>query len=239
MAEYLKWQEILKYGGSGLVGIVFILAGIRHFTKEHKKNLSISHKGLHSSPSTEFKKGNTPFPHKLNCKCVRCLKTGNTKSHLAWNKGKKMPSHCGFQKGHNFFPKYHTKQTKEKIRKKSIERNAGVNLIINGGKTRFRKGHITWNKNKEFAQIRGKNHPNWQGGITTLNFKIRNSLKYKLWRKSVFERDNYICQLCGKRGHKLEVHHLIKFSKLYKEMPFLLFNKIIGITLCRVCHRGF
>ncbi len=30
----------------------------RVFTKKHRKNLSISHKGQHSSPDTEFKKGN-------------------------------------------------------------------------------------------------------------------------------------------------------------------------------------
>ena len=28
MAEYLKWQDIVTYGGSGLVGLAFILAGI-------------------------------------------------------------------------------------------------------------------------------------------------------------------------------------------------------------------
>ena len=44
------------------------------FTDEHKKKLSESHKGMHNSISTEFKKGNHP-------------KTEFKKGQKAWNKG--------------------------------------------------------------------------------------------------------------------------------------------------------
>lgn len=39
----------------------------------------------------------------------------------------------------------------------------------------------------------GVNNPFWKGGRTSKNAIVRNSTKYKFWRKSVFERDNYTC----------------------------------------------
>lgn len=78
----------------------------------------------------------------------------------------------------------------------------------------------------------GINNVNWKGGVTSVNKKIRTSLRYKNWRSAVFERDNWTCQECGKRGIYIEAHHLKPFS-LYSEIRFDLNN---GITLCRNCH---
>jgi len=38
------------------------------------------------------------------------------------------------------------------------------NQIGKGNTYGFKKGHIPWNKGKEYLQISGKNNPNWKGG---------------------------------------------------------------------------
>ena len=79
----------------------------------------------------------------------------------------------------------------------------------------------------------GENHPRWKGGITEKNHKIRTSTKYKDWRLSVFERDNYTCVWCGQVGHKLQADHIKPFA----DYPQLRFDVSNGRTLCYECHR--
>lgn len=73
----------------------------------------------------------------------------------------------------------------------------------------------------------------WQGGITPPNKRERNGHKTADWRKSVYERDDYTCQKCGKRGGVLNAHHIIPFS-IDKSLRFEVSN---GITLCAKCHK--
>lgn len=61
----------------------------------------------------------------------------------------------------------------------------------------------------------------------------RRCAEYKAWRKSVFERDDYTCQLCGVRGAKINAHH----KKRYATHPNLRYELENGITLCVPCHK--
>lgn len=103
----------------------------------------------------------------------------------------------------------------------------------------------------------GIKHHNYLG-LTDLRIRLRNSNEHKSWRKEIFERDNYTCQKCSKRGGILDPHHIIRYSIIVKEFlkkynkfdsikdkeilivlakkykPFWDINN--GRTLCRLCH---
>ena len=80
---------------------------------------------------------------------------------------------------------------------------------------------------------RGERAPNWRGGITPQNRKLRGSPEFKVWRDAVFTRDDWTCQKCWARGVHLHSHHIKEFAK-YPGLRFELSN---GITLCAPCHR--
>lgn len=62
----------------------------------------------------------------------------------------------------------------------------------------------------------------------------RNNATYQNWKLSVFKRDNYTCQICGRKGGVLNAHHI----KPYKTFPKLRTEISNGITLCERCHKN-
>lgn len=94
------------------------------------------------------------------------------------------------------------------------------------------KKHKEETKNKISKANKGSNHYNWKGGISEENSRIRHSREYKSWRSEVFKRDNYTCQMCGKKGRNLQADHIKPFAT-YRQMRFVLSN---GRTLCLGCH---
>lgn len=108
------------------------------------------------------------------------------------------------------------------------------------------------------GKFSGKKHPNWQGGITELDDKLRRFFHEQI-SPIIWKRDNYTCQCCGSHNN-LHAHHIKYFSeivheicnehpelnvseyedkcKLYdiiiNDMRFLDLNNLI--TLCKKCH---
>ena len=92
--------------------------------------------------------------------------------------------------------------------------------------------HMKLDEYKEM--FTSENSPRWKGGAKQ-HGRWRNTKENKDWRTDVYERDNYICQCCGKRGCKLNAHHIFNFAK-YEDLRFDINN---GITFCEDCHKLF
>lgn len=64
--------------------------------------------------------------------------------------------------------------------------------------------------------------------------RLKDPLHVK-WAKAVKQRDNYICQICGKYGVMLNSHHLNSYD-FFENQRYDINN---GITLCEVHHNEF
>lgn len=91
------------------------------------------------------------------------------------------------------------------------------------GQSRFAKAKFCSPACKIKAQDRG---------ISSANEKARKSDRYREWRKGVFQRDDYTCQVCGTRGGILHADHIQPFA-VFRKLRFDLDN---GRTLCVTCH---
>ncbi len=82
---------------------------------------------------------------------------------------------------------------------------------------------------------REERHHAWKGKHSNRieRMRLMGRIEYKQWRQAIFTRDNYTCQLCGKRGGDLEADH-IKPWLLYPELRYNIDN---GRVLCIPCHK--
>lgn len=169
--------------------------------------------------------------NKLNYKCESCGKDVKD-----WASNKKF-NHvfCNLTcRGRFFWTKNNPTQSSEVRKILSNQKLGAKNPRF--GKTPWNKGKKLpppWNKGKKFPHLQGVNSSNWKGGITPAIRRIRNSAEYMLWRKSVFERDQYACVWCGKKG-ELNADHIKPFCD-YPELRFAIDN---GRTLCVPCHKS-
>lgn len=164
--------------------------------------------------------------------CSFACRDKSYKGKPTWNKGKKCVMPTPWNKG---IPMTNEIKLKLSLSKKGQKAwNKGTKGLCKPNKTSFKKGNTPPFKGKKFLAITGSKNPNWKGGITKENEKQRKSLEYKLWRKAVYERDNYTCVLCGcNESGKLNADHIKPFS-LFPELRFAIDN---GRTLCIDCHK--
>lgn len=83
----------------------------------------------------------------------------------------------------------------------------------------------------------GKNHYRYNFSLTPEERMARDMQNGEIrkWRDKVYLRDDYTCQVCYRKGHKLNAHHLDSWD-CYEDKRFDIDN---GITLCEDCHRKF
>ena len=116
-------------------------------------------------------------------------------------------------------------------------------------------GRKPWNTGKtaeEDPRIpHGESHSNWIDGRTPEIQKIRKSVQMDEWRNSIFERDNFTCQICydySRKGHRVifHAHHIKSFADILKDNCIKtikdarecrkLWDISNGTTLCYECH---
>jgi transcription elongation factor Elf1 len=161
-------------------------------------------------------------------------------SNKCANKGKR-PSEetkkklSNAKKGENnpFYGKHHSEKTKKKMSDAHIGKHHTEETKKKLSDTKKGK-HLSEETKKKISDSRkGENHPNYKGGISLKEFKDAYGLEPTEWQKlaqEIRKRDNFTCQLCGKKG-ATSVHHIIPRRIKVDNSPENL------ITLCRSCHR--
>lgn len=131
----------------------------------------------------------------------------------------------------------------KRLKEHGIELTEHKNHRLKPGR-KFSEAHVE--KLREVGRARaqlGASNPNWRGGLTDINRKIRGGWQYREWKKNSLKRANYCCEDCGvKDGSlceccgtkiKLHAHHIKSFAK-YAELRFDPQNSEV---LCPKCHR--
>jgi hypothetical protein len=108
------------------------------------------------------------------------------------------------------------------------------------GKKREHKNYFC-SKKCHIEYQTGETNPNWIKDRTKIKNQhktIRWSKEMEDWRNTVYNRDQWTCQMCNNESKKitrlvLNVHHI----KCFSEYPDLRFDTNNGITLCEICHK--
>ena len=200
----------------------------------YEKNCQLCNKKMFRKKKSEAQRPNWKFCSR-SCKIIYYNKKRKISDKPEYISGNKKCLYCK-----NFFPYRKELKVKclvlwlNKIYIPSIltEKQRNKKAEECGRRFRNKKLSIKRRKKARFNNLGKKSHF-WKGGITKKGIKLRNSLMYKLWRKAVFQRDNFTCQKCGKKNTRLNPHHI----KSWAEYPKLRFEITNGQTLCEECHK--
>jgi len=146
---------------------------------------------------------------------------------------RKSMSEAGAGEKNAFFGKSHTENSRQKISSRNRGQLCGTKNPMFGKPRDPSVKHKISKKRVELCLAKGSNNPNWKGGTSRSRSSEMRSTRYKEWRKAVFERDEFRCQMCGKRGGYLEADHITPWA-CSVELRYEITN---GRTLCLKCHR--
>ena|SRR3990167_7969364 len=197
-------------------------------------------------------------------------------SYTQWKSRNYCSKKCGAMGKTNMLGKKHSLESKLKMSKlamgklKSEEAKKNMSLVKKGKPSAVlgmhwklseetkkkmsiaKKGTIcSLESRKKLSEShKGEKSHFWRGGITEQNNNFRriimNSYLYRIWRSSIFKRDNFICQSCGKQGGKLNADHVKPFIEIIRSGQIDTVEKALactelwnienGQTLCESCH---
>ena len=181
--------------------------------------------------------------------CARKIKniSYTTRQKLSKSKsGKNNPIYGMTGKESPRYGKTHSEESKQKMSIVQIGKIISEETKLKMSKNRTGMKHSEETKLKISIANSGKNsymfgrtgnkHHNWNPNLTDEERQdTRQYPEYKKWRKDVYKRDKYTCQICGQISGILNAHHLEGYANNI-ELRTKLEN---GITLCKKCHKNF
>lgn len=200
---------------------------MRTFTKEHRQKLREAKLGKKQSPEQIRKR----FLHAKGRKHTEETKQKIGKSNKNKKRTKEEVEKMKIRFGGKNHPNY-GKRSSEETRRKISE---GIKKHYESMEAREKLS-----KSKGLWEIKRKRH---------FNSRLRSFYKYREWRKKIFERDKYMCVLCGDNPEKPEIDHYPKPLTLIlmennietiKEASQCreLWEMGTGRTLCHACHKN-
>jgi len=206
-------------------------------SNDTKIKISKSHKGKKLSEETKRKISENNVKFFLGKHLSKKHKRNLSKSHKDY-----------FIDGgvHGMKGKHHSSETKIKIsngNKGKIVSDETKNKISKAGKGKHKHWlgkHLSVETKRKISEAhKGKHSGNrcnfWKGGVSSENERIRHGIEIRLWRESVFARDNWTCQNTGEKGGIIQSHHIYNFA----DYPALRTSIDNGITLSKKSHQEF
>lgn len=181
---------------------------------------------------------NPNFKNKtIDCRCSYC---GNSISRYKWDKLTTKSFYCS-----QICKSLHQKETlkgENNPNFKSVKcecKNCNKDLYktdyhINSRKNVFCSRECLWDYMKE--NNKGENNPNYDETLSQ-EHRIQHRITddYSEWRKRVYEKYDYTCQCCNKKGYDIVAHHLDGYNWCIEKRT----NIDNGVVLCKDCHIKF